>query len=326
MSPAVSTATATAAAAMAPTARRKVTLLQTRPTGMSSSADSSSSGSTVRKPTPTRKTTQGKQASAWMIAAPVRPTSTGRSPISLHSPRVAKRSQPGGRVQGQRHERGDAQNSQQQSSAPDVGTEQQQGQENSRRQGESLRHRHQGERLDRQSGRPGQATCVAAEPERSQPGSSTLPEAGSGSMFHTRRIRSAQSSSPNEVNSWSSRCGARVASRTVAAERPAHQEEQRPKQPARRAGATDRLMAAVRPRTSSSGLVMSLSYPLHDVLGVRGVFQLHRDRRVVDPQSLDGLKVRRKVNHAPARRQVAVNLAIAIRDMHMRHPPPQSLD
>ena len=71
---------------------------------------------------------------------------------------------------------------------------------------------------------------------------------------------------------------------------------------------------------------MSLGHPFHDVLRVGGVFELQRDRRVVHPQPLDGLDVRGKVNHAPARWEITVDLAIAIREMNMRHVPPQSLD
>ncbi len=85
----------------------------------------------------------------------------GPQPYSLHSPRVAKRSQPSCRVQGQRHERHDSENSQQQSAGPDVGAEKQQSQENSWRQDQSFRHRHEDKRLDGQSGRPRHAPCVA---------------------------------------------------------------------------------------------------------------------------------------------------------------------
>src|SRR5271157_3807406 len=86
--------------------------------------------------------------------------------------------------------------------------------------------------------------------------------------------------------------------------------------PARRAGATSCSWSQSGRAQERRGLVMSLGHPFHDVLRVGGVFELHQDRRVVDPQPLDGLEVRGKVNHAPARREITVNLAIAIRDMN----------
>ena len=121
-------------------------------------------------------------------------------------------------------------------------------------------------------------------------GSSTLPVAGSGSMFHTRRIRSAQSSSPREVSARSSRCGARHASRTVAA---SGQPTRTTSDPSSASAASRRdilLMVAVRPAQERRGLVMSLGHPFHDVLRVGGVFELHQDRRVVHPQPLDSLE------------------------------------
>ena len=91
MSPAVSTATASAAAAIAPSARRSVTVCSTRAGPKSSRADSSSSGSTAHRPTPAIKTTQGKAASACTTAAPKRPTRIGRTPSACIRPALPKR-------------------------------------------------------------------------------------------------------------------------------------------------------------------------------------------------------------------------------------------
>src|SRR4051794_19532697 len=86
MSPAVSTATASAAPAIAPNDLRNVILVNTRQAGKSSSADSSSSGSTVRNPTPTSSTTHGNAAIACTTAAPNQPTSNGVVPIACDLP------------------------------------------------------------------------------------------------------------------------------------------------------------------------------------------------------------------------------------------------
>ena len=254
MSPAVSTATATAAAAMAPTPRRKVTLPQTRPAGMSSSADSSSSGSIVRKPTPIRKTTQGKQASAWMIAAPVRPTRTGRSPIACIRPALPSAPSQAVACKGKGTN----------AAMPSIPR-------SSPRPQMSVRNRSKARRIPGGRTRAAvmntrESVSTASRAGRPRPpvsrskravaaGSSTLPVAGSGSMFHTRRIRSAQSSSPREASARSSRCGARHASRTVAA---SGQPTRTTSDPSSASAASQRdilLMVAVRPWRKSAAVL-----------------------------------------------------------------------
>src|ERR1041385_8964495 len=56
--------------------------------------------------------------------------------------------------------------------------------------------------------------------------------------------------------------------------------------------------------------------PLHDALGVGRVFQLDGNY-AVDLEFLDGLEIRRELHDAPARRQVAVYVAVAIAEVDM---------
>ena len=114
--------------------------------------------------TPTRKTTHGKQASAWMIAAPVRPTRTGRSPIACIRPALPSAPSQAVACKGKGTNAA-------MPSIPRSGPRPQVSVRNRskarkipRRQDESCRHEYQGKRLDRQPSRPGQAPRFAEQP------------------------------------------------------------------------------------------------------------------------------------------------------------------
>ncbi len=223
---------------------------QTQPTGISSSADSSSSGSTVRRPTPTRKTTQGKLASAWTTAAPVRPTSMGLNPNACIRPALPKAPSQAVACNGKGTK----------TAMPRMTRSTLRPRQSVRKS--RIARRMPGGRTSSSVISTSVSVSTASRAGRARPpvsrsscavatGSSTLPEAGSGSMFQTRRIRSAQSSKPSAVNARSSCRGARVASRTVAM---SGQPIRMNSEPSSASAVSRRdivLMAAIQPRAST---------------------------------------------------------------------------
>ena len=297
---------------------------------MSSTAASSSSGSTVRNPTPASKTTQGRAASAWMTAAPVRPTRIGRTPMACIRP--AFPSAPSQAVACKGSGTNAAMPSDQRAGAAGP----------RRRSGTGA-----GPGGSRPAG-PGPAVSSTrirvstasrsgprqpAELARSSCGGRGRVERARRSPVPARGSRSADlrrpsRSSPIDVSARSSPAAPgwlRSPSRPAASPRSTSERSQ--DQPAWQAARTSR-RSRPQPRRphQGRGLVVRLGHPLDDVFRVGRVLQLDRDRRVVDPQPLDRLEVRRKVDHAAARRQIAVDLAVAIGNMNMGHAAAQGLD